>query len=305
MRVVITGGTGMIGSLVAARLRARGDDVFVVTRREPKSPHELRWDPASGKIDEKAFDGMDAVVNLAGAPIADRPWTKARRQLLRESRVDVTNLLHEALGKLAKPPRVFVGAGGLGRFGNRGEELLDDDAGPGTGFLAELALAWEDAHLGARKYGARAVALRMPSVLSATGGAFPLMVKPFRLGLGGWLGPGNQYTPWITARDAVSGFVFALDDARVDGCLNLTVPEPPSNYDWCKALGRALHRPVLMQAPRWALRGAFGELADDLLLASVRAVPKRLLSYGFAFQDTDSFAAFTHLLAEYDAPRAR
>lgn len=294
----------MIGTMITRELQRRGADVVVLTRREPQAPHESRWDPPRGAFDERRLDGLDAVLNLMGAPIADRPWTKARRVELRQSRVESTRALIEGLARLSRPPRVFIGAGGLGRFGDRGDAWLDDDASPGTGFLAELSQAWEDAHHQARRLDARVAVLRMSIVLSSTGGAFPLMVKPFRLGIGGWLGNGKQYTSWVSARDAVSGFLFALDHPEVSGGYNLTVPDPPTNYEWVKALGRALHRPVLTHAPKWALRGAFGELADDLLLASTRARPTRLLSAGFTFQDTDSEATFAGLIAALDASRS-
>jgi uncharacterized protein (TIGR01777 family) len=298
LRVAITGGTGMIGTALAQRLRERGDEVLIITRREPKQPYEVKWDPVKGTIDASRLDGIDAIYNLAGAPIGDRPWTKARRKILWDSRVDSTATLLEALAKLTRPPKVFVGSGGLGKFGNCGDMVIDDDAANGEGFLAELAVAWEDAHLEARKIGCRTCVMRMGVVLSPTGGAFPLMVKPFRLGIGGWIGDGRQYTPWITIRDAVGAFVHVVDTASCDGGFNSTIPEPTINWEWSKALGRALHRPVLAHAPKWALRGAFGDLAEDLLLASVRAVPRKLLQSGFSFVDVEAEAAFTWLLDE-------
>lgn len=298
VRVAITGGTGMIGTALAEALRQRGDVVRVLTRGQPKQPDEVRWDPVKGITDLSKLQGIDAVVNLTGAPIADRPWTKARRQVLWDSRIAATQVLLESFAKLETPPSIFVGVGGLGRFGDRGDVILDDDAEPGTGFLAELALAWEQAHLGANALGCRTSVLRMNLVLSATGGAFPLMVQPFRIGIGGWLGNGRQYTPWITLRDAVAGFLHLLDHRECSGMFNGTVPEPTPNYDWCKALGRALHRPVLTHAPKWALRGALGELADGIFLSSVRAIPAKLTATGFVFQDTEAEASFVRLLAE-------
>lgn len=298
MRVLITGGTGLIGTALARILRERGDDVLILTRRPPTDPSFVQWDPARGPMEPQRLAGLDAVVNLAGAPIADRPWTRARRKELRASRIDATETLIRSLEKLPSPPRVFLGVGGIGRFGDRGDEILDDDAPPGAGFLAELATAWEEAHLSSARLGCRAAVLRFSIVLAAEGGAFPLMVKPFRWGLGGWLGNGLQYTSWITLRDAARGFVHLLDRDDLSGGFNGTVPEPITNYDWSKALGRALHRPVLGHAPKWALRGALGDLADDLLLSSVRAVPRRLLESGFRFEDPEAEPAFARLLAE-------
>lgn len=299
MRVAITGGTGMIGTALAQALRERGDDVRILTRRRPRGPDEVRWDPEKGTLDAAKLQGVDAVVHLAGAPIADRPWTRARRRVLWDSRVESGRLLLNTLGKLPDPPRIVLGSGGLGRFGHRGEQVLEDDAEAGTGFLAELSVAWEDALLkGGAAMGARSAVLRMSIVLSPTGGVFPLMVKPFRLGLGGWLGDGLQFTPWITIRDTTAAFLHLLDDANAEGGFNATVPDPTRHYDWSKALGRVLHRPVVTHAPKWALRGALGDLADELLIASVRAVPTKLLASGFTFVDTDAEAAFQWLVAE-------
>jgi uncharacterized protein (TIGR01777 family) len=260
----------------------------------------VQWDPARGIPNLAALEGIDTVVNLTGAPIADRPWTKARRKVLWESRIDATETLIAALATLSSPPRVFLGSGGLGYFGDRGEELVDDDDPPGTGFLPDLSRAWEAAHLSAGpKLGARAAVLRMSMVLSPEGGVFPLMVKPFRY-VGGWVGNGRQYTSWISIRDCVGAFLWLNDHPENTGGLNGTVPVPIRNKEWCKALGRVLHRPVITHAPKWALRGALGDLADELFLASLRAVPRKLTESGYAFVDTDAEATFAWLVSELD-----
>jgi uncharacterized protein (TIGR01777 family) len=195
---------------------------------------------------------------------------------------------------------VYVGVGGLGIFGDRGSTEVDDDAPPGSGFLADLCVAWEQAHARAQMIGARWSVLRMSVVLSPSGGAFPLMVQPFRY-VGGWLGHGRQYTPWISIRDAVGAFVHLSDRDACKGPFNGTVPHPPQNKAWLKALGRVMHRPVVTHAPRWALRGALGELAGSLLIASIRAVPRKLLQTGYRFVDTDEEATFQWLLGELNA----
>lgn len=288
----------MIGTHLAARLRARGDEVWILTRRDPKEEFHVQWDLSRGIQGLARLEGLDGVFNLTGAPIADRPWTKARREVLRDSRVAATESILASLAELDAPPRVFVGAGGLGLFGDRGDDVLEEDAGQGTGFLAELSQEWEEAHLAAAGVlGCRAAVLRMSIVLSHTGGAFPLMVLPFRYGMGGWLGNGRQYTSWISGRDAVAAYLFVAERDDLVGAFNATVPEPTPNKAWCKALGRALNRPVMTHAPKWALRGALGELANDLFLASVRAVPKRLLDAGFTFRDPEAEAAFRRLVA--------
>ena len=298
-RVAITGGTGMIGGWITRALRARGDEVIILTRQSTRAPGHVQWDPRKGVQDSAQLEGLDACVHLTGAPIASRPWTAARRKELWESRVDATAVLLEVLSNLSAPPSVYVGAGGLGFYGDRGDEVLTEQAPAGTGFLAELAQAWEEAHFEATALGCRASVMRKSIVLSPTGGTFPLMINPFRFGIGGWLGNGRQYTPWVSIRDTVSGYLLAIDDARVSGPVNLTVPEPSSNKAWSKALGRALHRPVLGHAPKWALRGALGELADDLFLASVRAVPAKLQGLGFEFEDVDAEATFSWLVSDY------
>lgn len=288
----------MIGTQLAASLRARGDDVWIVTRRAPRAAHEVRWDPVRGLLTPARLEGVDAVVNLAGAPLAGRPWTTQRRELLRRSRVDATEVLLRSLAELDRPPPVYVGAGGLGIFGDRGEAVIDDDDPPGEGFLADLCIAWEGAHLRAEEeLGARASVLRMSVVLSHTGGAFPLMIRPFHY-VGGWLGNGRQHTAWISIRDCVRALEHLLDEDRCHGAFNGTVPGPIANKEWCRALGRVMKRPVVTHAPKWALRGALGDLADELFLASLRAIPRKLTDTGFTFVDTDAEATFRWLLAE-------
>ena len=299
MKVAIPGGTGMIGTALAAALRARGDEVVILTRQEPRTEGQIQWDPGRGIPQPRRLEGTDAVVNLIGEPLATRPWTKARKVLLRSSRIDGTESLTRSLEKLDSPPRIFLGTCALGRFGDRGEGWIDDDDTPSHGFLAELAVDWEHAHLAAASsLGARGAVLRMGMAFGSSGGIFPHLVSPFSHGFGGWLGDGRQYTPWISLRDAVSAILHLLDTPSARGGFNGNVPDPVPNRAWAEALGRACGSEVRNQAPRWALRGAFGELADSLLLASVRARPRKLVSSGFTFEDTDAEALFRRLLAE-------
>lgn len=288
MKVAIVGGTGLIGSALHRALVAAGDDVIVLTRGKLHAPHLLGWDATRGPASKEPLEGLDLVVNLAGAPIADRPWTSARRKVLVESRIDATDVLIASLASLSAPPKAYLGAGLLGLFGDRGDELLNDDSEPGSGFLADLAQAWEASHQrAAASFGARTAVLRMQIVLGKEGGAFPRIVTPFRYGMGGWLGNGRQYTSWVSLHDCVRAFEFVGRDGALAGSFNVTTPEPMLNKEWCRALGRALSRPVLTHAPKWALRGALGAMADDVFLSSVRAVPRRLSEAGFAFEDTD------------------
>lgn len=293
----------MLGAWIGHALRDRGDEVLVVTRSEAESEHELTWTSSRGIIDVRRLEGVDAVINLMGAPIADRPWTRMRRNTLRDSRVEATATILQSLARLDTPPAHFLGVGHLGFYGERGEQILDEDSEGGEGFLAELSADWEEAHFGARKaLGARTAVLRMAVALSPTGGVFPLMIQPFRVGLGGWLGDGRQYLPWISVRDAVQAFIFLLDHPELDGRFNGCVPVPTRQKEWTRALGRALDKPVVSNAPKWALRGALGDLADELYLASIRAVPQRLQRAGFTFQDTDAETTFTWLVRCLDDP---
>lgn len=301
MRYAIVGGTGMIGTWLAATLRDRGDEVLIVTRRSPRGEFEVQWDPARGVQQRARLEGLDAVFNVAGAHIADRPWTRARRRLLMESRVDATEVLLESLARLDEPPKAYVGAGHIGLFGDRADGFIQDGDKPGSGFLAELAIAWEGAHLQAESLGCRSSVLRMCMVIAPHGGAFPLLVKPFRF-VGGWLGNGRQYLSWLSVRDATGAMIHLADDPGSSGCYNGSVPNPVTNREWCKALGRVMHVPVVTHAPKWALRGALGELADDLFLASLRVAPTRLLESGYSFIDPDPEPTFRWLLAEMEHP---
>lgn len=299
VRALITGGTGMIGTALADALRQRGDEVVVLTRGEVTGEGMIQWDPARGVPQPKRLANTDVVFNLTGAPLATRPWTRARRAILKNSRIQATESLLRSLGKNDGPPPVYVGVGHLGLFGDRGTNWIDDEDTPGTGFLSELSVAWEAAHLAAADViGSRTAVLRMSIVLTAKGGVFPLMVAPFRHGFGGWLGDGKQYTSWLSLQDAVRALLHLADTPSCTGAFNGGVPDPCRNADWCRALGNALDKPVRTHAPKWALRGALGELADAVLLSSVRARPTKLLDSGFEFVDTDVEALFRRLVSE-------
>lgn len=300
MRVAIAGGTGWIGTKLREALRARGDDVLVLTRGTVTGEDVVHWDYHRGISQLRRLEGIDAFVNLTGAPLATRPWTTPRREVLLQSRVGATELLHAHLARLDRPPAVVVGVGFLGLFGDRGATWLEDDAVPGEGFLAELAVRWEAAHLAASdQIGCRAAVARLSIVLGADGGVFPPMLAAFRLGFGGWLGDGRQYTPWTSMRDTVAVLLHLLDHERCEGAFNATVPEPSTHREWCETLARLIGKPARAHAPKWALRGALGDLADQVLLASCRARPRRLLESGFVFRDTRVEPTYVGLLAEH------
>ncbi len=303
MRVAITGGTGMIGTALASVLQARGDDVLILTRGRPRADNHIKWDLNRGAHDVSRLEDVEVVFNLCGAPIGTRPWTTGRRAELYKSRIESTNAIVSSLQAVRAPVKHFIGAGGLGYFGDRGDEILEDDASPGnSGFLSELDQAWEQAHLtAASTLECRGAVVRMAVVLDPFGQTFPLMLQPFRLGIGGWLGDGSQYLPFTTIRDCVGAFMHVLNHPELTGGINSCVPEPPTNRDWSEALGRALDRKVRTHAPKWVLRGAFGELGESLFLHSVRAVPKKLLDSGYEFELPESEAAFRWLLEARNA----
>jgi hypothetical protein len=247
---------------------------------------EVRWDPPAKWIEADKLRGVEAVVHLAGAGVADRRWSAGYKRRILASRVDGTTTLAEALARLPVSPSVMVSASAVGYYGSRGDEVLTEDAGPGAGFLAEVCAQWESSTAPAASAGIRVVHLRSGVVLSAAGGALRKQLPPFRLGLGARLGAGSQQFSWITRRDAVAAIVFLLEHDTLSGPCNIASPQPVTNAVFTRALGRALHRPARLVVPAAVLRLALGsEMASEFLLTSQRAVPERLLAAGFIFAD--------------------
>jgi uncharacterized protein len=285
MRVVVAGGTGFLGGALVRRLRTDGHDVIVLTRR-PSGDGQLAWSPGTppgGQPWAHAIDGAGAVVNLAGESIAGGRWTSARKQAIRESRVTATRSLAEAIVSSAQPPRVLLSGSAVGIYGSRGDETLTEQSPTGTGFLAEVGRAWEQEALGAAAV-TRVVLLRTALVLGQGGGALPQLALPFRLGVGGPVGSGQQYLSWIHLDDWVSMARWALDTAAVSGPLNATAPGPVTNAEFARVLGRVLRRPAWLPAPAFALRLALGEMADALVLEGQRVLPARARELGFTFE---------------------
>lgn len=285
MRVVVTGSSGLIGRALVSRLTADGHRVAVLVRRTP-GPGEARWDPERGQIDAHALDGAEAVVHLAGAGIGDKRWTTARKDVILRSRVDATAVLCRCLAGLDRRPSVVISASAIGYYGDRGDEVLTERSGPGTGFQAEVCRRWEEATAPAEAAGIRVVHLRSGVVLARHGGALGRQLPLFRAGLGATLGSGRQWLSWISLRDEVGAIVHALADTSLVGPVNATAPAPVTNREFTKELGHALHRPAVLGAPPFALRLALGrQLADELLLGSLRVVPARLADAGYTFAD--------------------
>jgi hypothetical protein len=293
MRVLISGSTGLIGSVLAKDLAAAGHETAGLVRPgSAASGADVRWDPSApqgapraGAVDTGALAGFGAVVHLAGESISGR-WTRAKKARILDSRVQGTQALCKALAALdaAARPAVLVSASAIGYYGDRGDELLAEDAGPGKMFLSGVCGQWEAATAPAAEAGIRVANTRFGVVLSARGGALREMLTPFRMGLGGRVGSGRQYMSWIELSDAVAAIRWILDHAALAGPVNVASPNPVTNAEFAAALGRALHRPALLPTPAFALRLAFGQMADELLLASTRTVPRKLLDSGFKFR---------------------
>jgi uncharacterized protein (TIGR01777 family) len=291
MRVTLTGATGLIGSALLAALRDREDEVTVLSRDPAKARgrlgaevRALRWDPLSEPAPAEALSGRDAVVNLAGEPIAQR-WSERAKRAIRDSRVTGTRNLVEGLGELDADarPSVLINSSAIGYYGAHGAEPIDEEAPAGADFLARVCAAWEsEAWTAASTLGMRAVQVRTGVVLDRSGGALAKMLPPFRVGLGGPVAGGRQFVAWIHRDDLVGMVLAALDDERWSGPVNATAPEPVSNRELSRALGHALHRPALLPVPAVALRARDGEMAE-IVTTGVRAVPARALVLGYEF----------------------
>ena len=256
---------------------------------------DVRWDPAGGRIDEAALAGTDAVVHLAGESIMGR-WTASKKASIRDSRVGATSLLCRALAHLADPPAVVACASAVGYYGDRADEVLSEASPAGSGFLAGVCRQWEAAAAPAVERGIRVVHLRFGVVLSPRGGALRRMLSPFRLGFGGRLGSGRQYWSWISLADAVSVIVHALENEPLRGAINVVAPTAVTNRQFSKTLGRVLRRPVIFAMPAFAARLLLGQMAGEMLLASARAEPRKLLQAGFVFRHPELEKALREML---------
>lgn len=308
MRIVVAGGTGFLGSALVEALAREGHEVVVLSRRAPEAPppgqvwrarkavthagwsadHEDRW--------AHVLDGADVLVNLAGESIAARRWTPAQKARLAESRLGTVRALGRALARVAAPPHLLVNASAVGYYGSRDDEVLTEDSPPGRGFLSDLCVQWEEAARAAAPRGTRVVLLRTGLVLDRGGGALGSMLAPFRLGLGGPLGSGRQYMPWIHRADWTR-LVSWLLVRRDEGPFNLTAPEPVTNEAFTRALAEAVGRPAFLRVPASGLRLALGEMADALLLSGQRAIPARAQALGFGFTYPALPAALRAILA--------
>jgi uncharacterized protein (TIGR01777 family) len=331
MKIVIAGSSGLVGTALTDSLVRDGHTVVRLRRSGSGAKKEsgkgggrsdkaagrsmqksdsgniidIAWNPNTCDLEGEPFgaeqrkvEGSDALVNLAGASISDETWSAERKAVLRSSRIHITRELVCSLEKLEDGPKTIVSASAIGYYGNRGDELLTEESKPGDDFLARLALEWEAEAVKAEALGMRVVRLRLGIVLAKHGGALPQMMRPFKFGVGGRIGSGQQWMSWIELQDVVSVIRLALENRAVSGAVNVVAPQPVRNADFAQALGRAMHRPAIAPAPAFALEFALGEMAEALLLASQRVVPSRLEQLGYRFSHKDLGSALTTTLAE-------
>jgi uncharacterized protein (TIGR01777 family) len=283
MKILISGSHGLVGSALIKSLEPEGHEIFRLVRHAPNSQAEVEWSPDRYSIALARIEGFDAVVNLAGDSIAEGRWTEEKKRRIRESRVKGTKLLGDALANLTKRPKTFICASAIGYYGNRGDELLTETSAPGDDFLAEVCVEWEKATALATEKGIRVVNARFGVILDSHGGALAKMLPPFRLGLGGRVGSGKQWMSWIALDDVIGGIKFALANDSLKGPVNFVAPNPVTNAEFTKMLGKVLSRPTLFPIPAFGVRLAFGEMGDALLLSSQRVKPSQLEKGSYTF----------------------
>lgn len=294
-KILISGAGGFIGCPLTELLTARGDTVVKLTRG-PSADGAIHWDPAAGELDAAELAGFDAIVHLAGEPIAGL-WTAKKKRAVMDSRRDGTRLLAEAAAGLDDKPECFVSASAIGIYGSRGDEQLAEDSGTGEGFLAEVVDTWENSARPARDAGIRVVNLRLGLVIAASGGMMGPLKPQFKLGLGGKLASGEQWWSWVTLDDVLRAFVFAIDHPELSGPYNVAAPNPVTNAEFTKSLAHALHRPAFLPAPKFALKTFAGEMADEMLLASQRIESSKIAAAGFEFEDVELDPALARLFS--------
>lgn len=297
MKVLITGSTGFIGKRLVSVLTEAGHTVVPLVRGEA-SPGSVTWDPDIGVLDPQPLEGADVLIHLAGESIASGRWTETKKARIRDSRVKGTELLQKTLGAMSSPPPLWISGSAIGIYGDRDEEPLTVESSKGRGFLADVCEEWEAAALPAADKGIRVVLLRTGVVLDPSGGALGMMLTPFKMGAGGRIGSGKQFMSWITREDMVRAILFLIDHPEINGPVNMVAPNPVTNAEFTRTLGKALHRPTFMPMPKFAARLAFGEMADECLLASQRVLPDKLICAGYPFLHPNLEGALAAMLRQ-------
>lgn len=292
----MTGSHGLVGTALIKSLTAANHSVSRLVRKSPTSGTDIFWDPESGTIDKQKLEGLDLVFHLAGESIASGRWNDEKKRKIRESRVRGTQLLAKTLAQLTDRPGTLITASAIGYYGNRGDEVLTEQSRAGTGFLSDVCVEWEDATTPASAAGIRVVLARFGIILDKEGGALAKMLPPFRMGIGGRFGDGKQWMSWIALDDVIAGLQFVAENQRIFGPVNFVAPNPVTNAEFTKSLGKALSRPTLFPVPAFGARLAFGEMADALLLSSQRVEPLCLKNENYSFRFSNLDAALRHIL---------
>lgn len=296
MKVLVTGSTGLVGKKIVSGLKDAGHQVVKLVRGETRGSDEFTWDPEGGKIDARAFEGVDSVIHLAGEGIATKRWSAEQKAKIKDSRVKGTLLISNTIAALPKPPKALISASAIGFYGDRGNEMLTEGSTNGEGFLAEVCREWEGATRSAEAVGVRVVHGRLGVVLSRDGGALKMMLPPFMMGAGGPLGDGRQYMSWIDVDDAAKAFIYLATESNVSGAVNLVAPNPHTNGEFTKTLAKVISRPAFFPVPTIGVKVMFGEMGTELLLASNRVSSEKLVGSGYSFKYPDLDGALKHEL---------
>jgi uncharacterized protein len=296
MRIAMTGADSLLGTAIAERYRAQGHEIVTITSSAPTSPDQVQWEPDAGHIDAAPLEGIDLMIHLAGENVASGPWTEARKREIRDSRVKGTRLLSSALAKLKHPPKTYAAASAIGYYGDTAGRTVDETAPPGENWLAQVVKDWEDATDPARQRGIRVINLRFGIVLSPAQGSLAMLMLPFRVGAGGPLGSGEHFWSWITIDDAAEATLHCVKTPTLHGPVNIVTPFPLLNRQFAETLGQVLNRPTRLGVPAPVARLVVGDMADELLLISIRVQPAKLMQTRFHFKYPQLENALRHLL---------